>query len=316
MKLIIASNIYYANCNSSKILRYFFAVIVISFIILFLLRDGYRVLGQVSLPVFLLGTTWAPTAVTPLNRILPLIVGTILVTIGAMVFAVPLSIGCAIFISELAAPRLKTVLKPAIELLPGISSVVYGFFGLIVLTNFIRVTFNIPTGNTWLAASVLLGIMALPTIVSVSEDAISAVPREFREGSLAIGATRWQTISRVIVRLFSRYRCVDHSRYRQGDRGDHGGPDGSREFGNYSGADLEHPHPRENPDRDPGDRDGGSLHRQRSLPCIVCGGSGLLIITLVINLSAVAILRYLHEGRMTRSRPETSHQLRYHGRIG
>ena len=116
-----------------------------------------------------------------------------------MVFAVPLSIGCAIYISELASPRMKTILKPAIELLAGIPSVVYGFFGLIVLTNFIRITFDIPTGNTWLAASVLLGIMALPTIVSVSEDAISSVPREFREGSLAIGATRWQTISRVIV---------------------------------------------------------------------------------------------------------------------
>ena len=76
---------------------------------------------------------------------------------------------------------------------------VYGFFGLIVLTDFIRVTFDVPTGETWLAASILLGIMALPTIISVSEDAISAVPREFKEGSLAIGATRWQTISRVIV---------------------------------------------------------------------------------------------------------------------
>ena len=91
------------------------------------------------------------------------------------------------------------MLKPAIELLAGIPSVVYGFFGLIVLTDFIRVTFDIPTGETWLAASILLGIMALPTIISVSEDAISAVPREFREGSLAVGATRWQTISKVIV---------------------------------------------------------------------------------------------------------------------
>ncbi|MDD1693828.1 MAG: phosphate ABC transporter permease PstA, partial [Methanoregula sp.] len=90
-------------------------------------------------------------------------------------------------------------LKPAVELLAGIPSVVYGFFGLIVLTNFIRLTFDIPTGETWLAASVLLGIMALPTIISVSEDAISSVPHEYKEGSLAIGATRWQTISRVLV---------------------------------------------------------------------------------------------------------------------
>jgi phosphate transport system permease protein len=116
-----------------------------------------------------------------------------------MVFAVPLSIGCAIYISELASPRIKSVLKPATELLAGIPSVVYGFFGLIVLSTFIRTTFEIPSGLTWLAGSILLGIMALPTIISVSEDAISSVPVEYREGSLAVGATRWQTISRVIV---------------------------------------------------------------------------------------------------------------------
>ena len=98
-----------------------------------------------------------------------------------MVFAVPLSIGCAIYIAELASPRAKNILKPAIELLAGIPSVVYGFFGLIVLTDFIRITFDLPTGETWLAASVLLGIMALPTIVSVSEDAISSVPQDIRK---------------------------------------------------------------------------------------------------------------------------------------
>jgi len=177
----------------------FFAVIVVAFILLFLVRDGYPIFTQVGVLQFLFGPDWAPTAVEPLYGIFPLIVGTLLVTLGAMVFAVPLSIGCAIYISELASPRIKNVVKPAIELLAGIPSVVYGFFGLIVLTNFIRVTFDLPTGETWLAASVLLGIMALPTIVSVSEDALSSVPREFKEGSLAIGATRWQTVSRVLV---------------------------------------------------------------------------------------------------------------------
>jgi len=176
-----------------------FAVIVVSFILLFLLRDGYPIFAQVGIPNFLLGPDWAPTAVVPLYGIFPLIIGTLLVTIGAMLFAVPLSIGCAIYISELASPRTKKILKPAVELLAGIPSVVYGFFGLIVLTNFIRVSFDIPTGETWLAASVLLGIMALPTIISVSEDAISSVPHEYKEGSLAIGATQWQTISRVLV---------------------------------------------------------------------------------------------------------------------
>ena len=177
----------------------FFAVVVVLFILLFLLRDGYVIFQKVGVLAFLSGVSWAPTAVVPLYGIFPLIVGTILVTIGAMVFAVPLSIGCAVYISELASPRVKQVLKPAVELLAGIPSVVYGFFGLIVLTNFIRVSSDIPTGETWLAASVLLGIMALPTIISVSEDAISSVPYEYTEGSLAIGATRWQTMSRVLV---------------------------------------------------------------------------------------------------------------------
>ncbi|MEN6397117.1 MAG: phosphate ABC transporter permease subunit PstC, partial [Methanoregula sp.] len=176
-----------------------FAVIVVSFILLFLLRDGYSIFGTTGIFNFLLGSSWTPTAVEPAYGIFALIVGTILVTLGAMIFAVPLSIGCAIYISELASPRVKSILKPAIELLAGIPSVVYGFFGLIVLTTFIRIAFNIPTGQTWLAGSVLLGIMALPTIISVSEDAISSVPVEYREGSLAVGATRWQTISRVIV---------------------------------------------------------------------------------------------------------------------
>ena len=111
-----------------------FAVIVVTFILLFLLRDGYPIFSQVGILNFLFGPDWAPTAVVPLYGIFPLIVGTLLVTIGAMVFAVPLSIGCAIYISELASPRTKKILKPAVELLAGIPSVVYGFFGLIVLT--------------------------------------------------------------------------------------------------------------------------------------------------------------------------------------
>jgi len=177
----------------------FFAVIVVAFILLFLLRDGFSIFETVGVFNFLFGLRWAPGSVVPGYGIFTLIIGTLLVTLGAMVFAVPLSIGCAIYISELASSRIKSVLKPATELLAGIPSVVYGFFGLVVLSTFIRSTFNIPSGQTWLAGSVLLGIMALPTIISVSEDAISCVPKEYREGSLAVGATRWQTISRVTV---------------------------------------------------------------------------------------------------------------------
>jgi phosphate transport system permease protein len=175
------------------------AIIAVVFILLFLLRDSLPIFQSAGIVEFLAGTTWYPTGEPPHYGIFALIVDTVLVTLGAMAVAVPLSIGCAIYIAELAPYRIKGMLKPAIELLAGIPSVVYGFFGLVVLTSVIRTTFDIPTGETWLAGSVLLGIMALPTIISISEDAISMVPREYKEGSLAIGATRWQTISRVIV---------------------------------------------------------------------------------------------------------------------
>ena len=176
-----------------------FAVLTVFFILGYLLYNGYPAFVQIGLPDFLFGQQWNPTGTPPSYGIFPLIVGTLLVMIGAMVIAVPLGIASAVFISELAGPRLRTIIKPAIELLAGIPSVVYGFFGLVVLTNWIRISFDIPSGETWLAGSILLGIMALPTIVSVSEDAINSVPREYKEGSLATGATGWQTISRVII---------------------------------------------------------------------------------------------------------------------
>jgi len=175
------------------------AILAIFFILLFLIRDSLPIFQQVGIVQFLTGTTWYPSGSPPEYGIFVLIVGTLLVTLGAMVFAVPLSIGCAIYISELAPLWAKNILKPAIELLAGIPSVVYGFFGLIVLADVIRTTSDVPTGETWLAGSILLGIMALPTIISISEDAISMVPREYKEGSLAIGATRWQTISQVLI---------------------------------------------------------------------------------------------------------------------
>jgi phosphate transport system permease protein len=176
-----------------------FAVVAIFFILLFLVEDGYPIFEQVGIWNFISGETWNPTGATPAYGIFSLIIGTLLVTLGAMALAIPLGIASAIYIAELASYRVKSIVKPAIELLAGIPSVVYGFFGLIVLTDLLRITFDVPTGETWLAGSILLGIMALPTIVSVSEDAISAVPKGYKEGSLALGATRWQTISRVVA---------------------------------------------------------------------------------------------------------------------
>ncbi|MDT8357409.1 MAG: phosphate ABC transporter permease subunit PstC, partial [Methanomicrobiaceae archaeon] len=175
------------------------AVLAVFFIITFLLQDAIPIFEETGVASFLSGEAWRPTATVPLYGTFPLITGTILVTLGAMLIATPLGIGSAIYIAELAPPRVKALVKPAIELLAGIPSVVFGFFGLVVLTNWLRITFDVPSGESWLAGSVLLGIMALPTIISVAEDAISAVPREFKEGSLAVGATHWQTISRVVI---------------------------------------------------------------------------------------------------------------------
>ncbi|MBU7028949.1 MAG: phosphate ABC transporter permease PstA [Theionarchaea archaeon] len=175
------------------------AVIVVFFIIVYLFREGYPAFEKVGLAEFLIGLKWNPVGEPPFYGAFPLIVGTLLVTLGAMAFSIPLGIGSAVFIAEIAPPQMRASLKFAIELLSGIPSVVYGFFGLIILTNWLRVAFDRPTGESWLAGSILLGIMALPTIVSVSEDAISSVPTEYKEASLAVGATKWQTIQKVVV---------------------------------------------------------------------------------------------------------------------
>lgn len=175
------------------------AILVIFSIIFFLFRDAFPIFEKAGIVDFFSGMKWDPTGEPPLYGALPLIIDTLLVTIGAMLIAIPLSLGSAIFISEIATPKMKAFIKPAIELLAGIPSVVFGFFGLLLLTTWLRTTFDIPSGESWLAGSILLGIMAIPTITSVAEDAISSVPREYKEGSLAIGATRWQTIQNIIV---------------------------------------------------------------------------------------------------------------------
>ncbi|MGE5831878.1 MAG: phosphate ABC transporter permease PstA [Methanomicrobiales archaeon] len=175
------------------------AILSVLFILLYLFLQAAPIFPLAGVGDFIAGTSWDPTGNPPQYGTLPLTVGTLLVTLGAMIISIPLSLGCAIFTAEIASTRVRAVLKPAIELLAGIPSVVYGFFGLVVLTEVLRVGFDLSSGLTWLAGSILLAIMALPTITSVSEDAIRAVPREYREGSLAIGATRWQTMSRVII---------------------------------------------------------------------------------------------------------------------
>lgn len=155
---------------------------------------------KISLSDFFGGKEWMPTATpAPQFGVLPLILGTLWVSIFAILIALPLGLGVAVYMSELASERMRSLLKPTIELLAGIPSVVYGFFGLVVLVPLIQKTFNLPVGETAFAGSVILAIMALPTIITVAEDAMRNTPRAMREASLALGATHWQTIYKVII---------------------------------------------------------------------------------------------------------------------
>lgn len=155
---------------------------------------------NVSPANFFGGTEWFPTA-TPVSLfgMLPLILGTLLVSLIAILIATPLGIAVAIYLAELCTPRMHKVMKPVIELLSGIPSVVYGFFGLVVIVPLIQNTFGLPVGETALAGSIVLAIMALPTIITVAEDAIRTTPLSMKEASLALGATHWQTIRKVIL---------------------------------------------------------------------------------------------------------------------
>lgn len=157
-------------------------------------------IDKIGVSEFLLGREWYPTAVPSAQfGVFPLILGTLLVSFFAILFALPIGLITAIYMAEVASERFRRFLKPIIELLAGIPSVVFGFFGLVVLVPAIQKLFNLPVGETALAGSIILAIMALPTIITISEDAIRTTPRMLKEASLALGATRWQTLVRVVV---------------------------------------------------------------------------------------------------------------------
>ncbi len=154
----------------------------------------------ISMKDVLSGTEWFPTATpAPLFGLLPLITGTLWVSFFAILFALPFGLSVSIYMSEVSNHRVRDILKPIIELLSGIPSVVYGFFGLIVIVPLIQKVFNLPVGESGLAGSIVLAIMALPTIITVSEDAMRNCPRSMREASLALGASKWQTIYKVVI---------------------------------------------------------------------------------------------------------------------
>jgi phosphate transport system permease protein len=175
------------------------SVVFVALIFLFLLREGISVFKSTSLGSFLGGQNWYPISSPPRLGILPLILGSLLVTAGAVAIAVPLGIAAAFYIAEVAPKRLRTILKSFVEILSAIPSVVLGFLGITVLVPFLKSVFNLPTGLTAFSGSIMLAFMALPTIITISEDAINAVPREYKDGALALGATHWQTLHRVII---------------------------------------------------------------------------------------------------------------------
>ena len=172
------------------------AMLFVALIFYFLIREGLPSLREVDLSS-LFSTRWYP--IEDYFGILPLITGSIIITIGATMISVPFGIASAVYISEIAPRWMREILKPIVELLGGIPSVVLGFLGILLFANFLRVSLNLPTGLTALAGSILLGGVAVPTVVSVSEDALDAVPRAYREGAWALGATKWQTIWRVTL---------------------------------------------------------------------------------------------------------------------
>lgn len=170
------------------------SVLVISF---FILQRGLPLFRIVGVGEFLFGTEWLPSHETnPQYGILPFIVGSLYVTFGALFLAVPIGLLTAIFMAEVAGPRVAEFMRTVVQLLSGIPSVIYGFFGVIIVSTFVRNTFG-GTGYSVLSASIILAIMTLPTIVNVSEVAIRSLPDSLKAGSLALGATRWQTIVRV-----------------------------------------------------------------------------------------------------------------------
>ena len=194
-----------SRTDSDKVMKYVLlavsslAVLIVLLIILFTLGNSVTAMKEIGILDFLFGDVWRPSGGH--YGALPLIAGSLLVTLGSMVLAVPVGIACAVYISEIAPARLRNTLKPVVELFSAIPSVVFGFVGMMVIIPALKALFPDQQlfSNSWLAASIVLALMALPTIISVSEDAIHAVPRSYREASLAMGATKWESIVGVVL---------------------------------------------------------------------------------------------------------------------
>jgi len=173
----------------------FSAISVLLVITVFIFEEGIPIMVKYGFKRFLFNLDWYPSEKS--YGLLPMVIGSIMVTFGALAIGVPFGLACAVFLTEFSSKRLRRIIKPMIELLAGIPSVVYGFMGVVILVPFIRETLGGP-GLSVLASSIILGIMILPTIISISVDSLEAVPSAYREGSIALGATRWQTTRMVM----------------------------------------------------------------------------------------------------------------------
>ena len=176
------------------------AILILGGIFALLFFKAYPAFQELGFIEFFGGAVWNPTSYSKVQYgILSLINSSLMVTLGALLIAIPLGVACAAFLSHIASPRMREILKPAIEVLAAIPSVVVGFLGIVLVNPMISRVFGVSHGLTALNGSILLAIMSLPTIISLSEDALRAVPRSYKEASLALGASRWQTLVRVSV---------------------------------------------------------------------------------------------------------------------
>lgn len=173
----------------------FFVIVITAF----LLYSGLPAIGKIGICEFLFGTTWASTAPNPSYGILPFILSSVYGTLGAIIIGVPIGILCAVFIAKAANKRLAAFVRSSVDLLSGIPSVVYGLVGMIIIVPLVREAFGLPDGASLFAAIIVLAVMILPSVISVSESAISSVPKEYEEASLALGATKTETTFKVIL---------------------------------------------------------------------------------------------------------------------
>ncbi|MDD5509749.1 MAG: phosphate ABC transporter permease subunit PstC [Dehalococcoidales bacterium] len=175
------------------------AIVILLGIVFFLIREGAPIFLHTNPWQFFSGAKWYPVSEPPTFGILPFLVSTMIVTMVSTAIAIPIGIACAAYLAEVASPRVRNMVKPLVELLAGIPSVVMGFIGLMILSPLVQSTFNLNTGLTGFSAAIMLSMMSLPIIISVSEDALRAVPDDFKQASYALGATRWETIRHVSI---------------------------------------------------------------------------------------------------------------------